>query len=297
MARVYVTLGEVQQIDQYAFVWRLPGLLSSEQQYIQSPDFEANGFVFNLRHSTEQNSSFALSLYLHEHRAREDPSAVVYIGLRCVDKSLSGMKQCRVCPAAPRCRWHKVAHMFSSSRKCAARCVTRCMLPGSKNFTNEDTFEYYVCFESLDHAVTATCDLNSSISLSANCQILSGASALWGTTDLSDCTVITENGRTFQCHKTVLYAASPVLQAMFTSGAAMSEGSSSTITVRDADPAVVEVLLRAIYCTKVDVPCQLVVALYKLADQYQVTGVRDMLLKVRPGTGCVLGVVHAIHRP
>eukprot|EP00878_Enallax_costatus_P005464 GHUV01005735.1.p1 GENE.GHUV01005735.1~~GHUV01005735.1.p1 ORF type:complete len:317 (+),score=90.43 GHUV01005735.1:880-1830(+) len=93
--------------------------------------------------------------------------------------------------------------------------------------------------------------------------------------ELSDCIVETSNGKPYQCHKVVLAAASPVFRAMFTS--TMTEGTSSRVHIHEVSPQAVDLLLRLIYGRPVDVPVQLCLEFFKLADQYQVKKAADRI--------------------
>lgn len=278
-----VTLGEVQQVGRYAFSWRVQNLLSRTEKVVMSPVFRANGFELSLRHSTQlrpKNCSTGTYINLHlQARASGNhwPTAVFQLGMRCVDKSLPDMQQqCSICPAAPLGLWRQTAHAFRAD---VSDWGYADMREGLDGLRSEDTLEYWVCFESLDKA-SCPCSISSCVSLSPSHQTTLDTAQFWSSPDFSDCTVCTENGRTLPCHKSILCAASPVLRAMFTSSSAMSDASSNSITIREAEPEVVELLLKAIYCMTVDVPCHLFVALFKLADQYQVAGVKDLLLQV-----------------
>merc|ERR1719506_824878 len=67
---------------------------------------------------------------------------------------------------------------------------------------------------------------------------------LWTERKFTDAEVVAGDAR-FAVHRATLCAASPVFDAAFTSS--MEEGASATYTVRDADPAAVEALLRFLY--------------------------------------------------
>lgn len=100
--------------------------------------------------------------------------------------------------------------------------------------------------------------------------------------DLSDCLISTEDGKSYPAHKLALASASPVLKAMFTSSSSMQDGTSSKVTIKEAAPEVVELLLQFMYgLPEVLVPVALAVAFFKLADQYQLTAATDALAKVR----------------
>lgn len=86
--------------------------------------------------------------------------------------------------------------------------------------------------------------------------------------ELSDCIIETSDGKACQCHKVVLAAASPVFRAMFRS--TMTEGTSSKVHIHEVNPQTVDLLLRTMYGRTVDVPVQLCLEFFKLADQYQV---------------------------
>lgn len=243
-----------------------------------SPPFKANEFVFSLSHTIKANSSKpGVGIYLQAHPVdyKHWPTAQFRLGLRCIETSLPNLQeQCSICPAAPMCQWKETQHSFSVEEMDWGWAK---MHESLDEFTAEDTLEYWVCFKSLDHA---PCSISSSIELFANQQTLLNTAQFWDSANLSDCTVCTEDGKMFRCHKYPLCAASPVLCSMFTTSAAMADASSNSITFKEADPVAVEILLKFIYRSTFEVPCHLLVALYKLADQYQVAGLKQLLLQV-----------------
>jgi hypothetical protein len=80
---------------------------------------------------------------------------------------------------------------------------------------------------------------------------------------------VTAGGRTFPAHRVVLAAASPAFLGMLDGG--MREAREAAVELRDADPAVVELLLRHIYGGAMEVPLPLALPLCALADQYQLS--------------------------
>jgi hypothetical protein len=84
----------------------------------------------------------------------------------------------------------------------------------------------------------------------------SNAASFFDCKDLSDCeVVISADGRAISCHKFALSAASAVFKAMFVSSD-MLEANSGKVVIKDAEPAVVELLLRHMYGIEVHVPMQ-----------------------------------------
>lgn len=119
---------------------------------------------------------------------------------------------------------------------------------------------------------------NSPVHLSLKgCQ--SNVAAFFDRQDLSDCSIVTPESEecccTLLCHKLALCSASPVFKAMFTSD--VMESASNRVTIQNAEPSVVEMLVRHMYGLYVSVPLQQVPDLYKLADQYQVSTATDGL--------------------
>ena len=92
----------------------------------------------------------------------------------------------------------------------------------------------------------------------------------WKQRKFTDAAVVCSEER-IPVHRATLCAASPVFDAAFTSS--MEEGASATYTVRDADPAAVEALLRFLYTGAACAPdAELEPApLLDLAVFYQVT--------------------------
>ena len=80
---------------------------------------------------------------------------------------------------------------------------------------------------------------------------------------------VAAGGQTFRAHRVVLAAASPVFLCMLDGG--MREAREAAVELRDADPAVVELLLRHIYGGAIEVPLAQALPLYALADQYQLS--------------------------
>ncbi|KIY96950.1 hypothetical protein MNEG_11010 [Monoraphidium neglectum] len=74
-------------------------------------------------------------------------------------------------------------------------------------------------------------------------------------------------GRQWRAHRVVLAAASPALLGML--GGEMLEAQAAAVEFKEADEQVVELLLRHIYGEAIEVPLELLPALYGLADQYQ----------------------------
>jgi hypothetical protein len=82
----------------------------------------------------------------------------------------------------------------------------------------------------------------------------SNAASFFDRQELSDCHVVTDlDGKIRPCHKVVLCSASDCFKAMFVS-CDMLEASSSKVAIKDADPAVVDKLLRHMYGLEVGVP-------------------------------------------
>lgn len=105
----------------------------------------------------------------------------------------------------------------------------------------------------------------------------------------SDCVICTSSGQASPAHKLVLSSASPVFKAMFTSSNTMHDASNNTITIQEAPPEAVAVLLQYMYgMPNIQIPVGLVVAIHKLADQYQVPGMEKALLKASAGGCCSL---------
>lgn len=84
--------------------------------------------------------------------------------------------------------------------------------------------------------------------------------------------------REFRAHRVILSATSPVFSSML--GNDMVEGQTAEVTVKEADPEVVRLLLQVMYGTAVEVPLSLAVQLYGLADQYQVESGLKRVLRV-----------------
>jgi hypothetical protein len=96
----------------------------------------------------------------------------------------------------------------------------------------------------------------------------SNAASFFNSKDLSDCeVVIAADGRTVSSHKFALSAASAVFRAMFVSSD-MLEANSGKVVVKDAEPAVVELLLRHMYGVEVQVPMQQVRCCYRCYSCY-----------------------------
>jgi hypothetical protein len=102
--------------------------------------------------------------------------------------------------------------------------------------------------------------------------------------------------RQWRAHRVVLAAASPALRSMLESD--MVEGREAAVELRDADPDAVELLLRHIYGGAVDVPLRAALALYSLADQYQLASglarsLRVWLAGVTPSPGALAALLPA----
>eukprot|EP00929_Paragymnodinium_shiwhaense_P055387 TRINITY_DN27747_c0_g2_i2.p1 TRINITY_DN27747_c0_g2~~TRINITY_DN27747_c0_g2_i2.p1 ORF type:complete len:285 (+),score=22.98 TRINITY_DN27747_c0_g2_i2:183-1037(+) len=93
--------------------------------------------------------------------------------------------------------------------------------------------------------------------------------ALWDEKPFADCEVICGDTTT-PCHRAVLAVASPVFKQMLT--VQMKEATSSSVTVREAKPSVVESLLRFAYTGAIPEHCDHIFELLALADQYQMVG-------------------------
>lgn len=102
---------------------------------------------------------------------------------------------------------------------------------GAVLLTLPDT-EATITFTHLEWSTTAAAaaavPLSSSLELQPTCT--PSAAPFFGSEELSDCTVVTDDGQTLFCHKVVLSMASSVFRAMFTSG--MQESSSNRVEVR-----------------------------------------------------------------
>jgi hypothetical protein len=84
----------------------------------------------------------------------------------------------------------------------------------------------------------------------------SNAASFFDSEDFSDCeVVIGADGRAISCHKFALSAASAVFRAMFVSSD-MLEATSGKLVIKDAEPAIVKLLLRHMYGIEVQVPMQ-----------------------------------------
>ncbi len=89
--------------------------------------------------------------------------------------------------------------------------------------------------------------------------------AFHGSDSFVDCVLRTET-RAFQCHRLVLAAASPVFEACFTNG--LLESHNRDVTIRDADPDALQLLLQHMYGQQLHVPLPLLLLLMALADRY-----------------------------
>mmetsp|Transcript_118392 Transcript_118392/g.315102 ORF Transcript_118392/g.315102 Transcript_118392/m.315102 type:complete len:257 (-) Transcript_118392:7-777(-) len=92
---------------------------------------------------------------------------------------------------------------------------------------------------------------------------------LWESRRFPDATVRCGE-RSFEVHRAVLGARSPVLNAMF-SQEGLREGRERLLTVEDAEPETVETMLRYMYVGEVTGNCQYI-DLLRLANQYEVDG-------------------------
>lgn len=73
----------------------------------------------------------------------------------------------------------------------------------------------------------------------------------------------------------------------------MQDASNNTITMRDADPATVELLLQHTYGIQdLRIPVAAVVDFYKLADQYQVAAAKESLMQAS-----ILGKITSLLHP
>jgi hypothetical protein len=104
----------------------------------------------------------------------------------------------------------------------------------------------------------------------------------------------------FPAHRVVLAAASPVLDRML-SGDAFVESRTAEVTLQEAEPAAVDLLLSHMYGGAIDVPLPLVPQLYGLADQYQVRSdlagqLLAWLAAARLVPGALCGMLPAAHR-
>jgi hypothetical protein len=107
--------------------------------------------------------------------------------------------------------------------------------------------------------------------------------------------VVRAGGREWAVHRVVLAAASPVFRAML-GEAAMVEGRTATIELRDVeDPAVVDLLLQNIYGAAIEVPLRLAPLLYKLAEQYMLkTGLDWRLVSLLSTVPLEVGTLGAL---
>ncbi|KIZ04852.1 hypothetical protein MNEG_3099 [Monoraphidium neglectum] len=106
-------------------------------------------------------------------------------------------------------------------------------------------------------------------------------------------------GREWQAHRVVLAAASPVLLGML--GGEMLEAQAAAVGFKEADEQVVELLLRHIYGEAIEVPLELLPALYGLADQYQLQSslameARLLLSTVSVQPAALVRLLPAVHR-
>ncbi|XP_002739313.1 kelch repeat and BTB domain-containing protein 8-like [Saccoglossus kowalevskii] len=96
--------------------------------------------------------------------------------------------------------------------------------------------------------------------------ILTGLYSLYTHCELTDVVLVVQN-REFPCHRNVLACCSPYFKAMFTSG--MRESSSHKITIEDIEPLAVELMLKYVYTSHVDVDGDNVQALLHAASVFQ----------------------------
>jgi len=102
---------------------------------------------------------------------------------------------------------------------------------------------------------------------------LAGWRELWESRRFPDA-VVHCGGRSFEVHRAVLGARSPVLNAMF-SQEGLREGSERSVAIEDAEPDSVEAMLRYMYVGEVPEDCEHA-ALLHLADKYEVEGLAEI---------------------
>lgn len=86
--------------------------------------------------------------------------------------------------------------------------------------------------------------------------------------NLKDCELHTNDGKVLKCHKAILAARSPVIEAMFSND--MEEAQTNIVKIKDFSFETINQMLRYVYCKKISKLDKIAHDLIYAADKYQI---------------------------